>query len=104
MRSCHPDMNLSALLSQVQNELMGRDGRITRIAPRKPPGERLYLEVYLRDAGSPECRLPLALSTRYVREGDVSSLVSQILWAAEHGSRVELVEPLESTRSFRVTA
>ncbi|MDQ0286936.1 hypothetical protein J2Z49_002053 [Desulfofundulus luciae] len=96
--------SLDALLAQVQAELSSRDGRITRVAPLRSVGERLHLQVCLRYGDRPEFCLPLALPIKAVREGDVGSLVSQILWAAEHGSRVTVVEPLESTRSFRVTA
>ncbi|RKO67408.1 hypothetical protein [Desulfofundulus salinus] len=98
------DSSLNALLAQVQDELSSRDGRITRVAPLRSVGERLHLQVCLRYADRPEFCLPLALPAKSIREGDVGSLVSQILWAVEHGSRVTLVEPLESTRSFRVTA
>ncbi|MGB9803607.1 hypothetical protein [Desulfofundulus sp.] len=98
------DSNLNALLAQVQDELLSRDGRITRIAPLRSVGERLYLQVCLRCAERPEFCLPLALPARAIQDGDVGSLASQILWAAEHGFRVTVVEPLESSRSFRVTA
>ncbi len=98
------ETNLDVLLAQVQGELLSRDGRITRIAPLRSVGDRLHLQVCLRYGDRPEFCLPLALPARTIREGDVGSLVSQILWAAEHGSRVAVVEPLESTRSFRVTA
>ncbi|SHI60612.1 hypothetical protein [Desulfofundulus thermosubterraneus] len=98
------DSSLNALLAQVQDELSSRDGRITRVAPLRSVGERLHMQVCLRYGDRPEFCLPLALPAKIIWEGDVGTLVSQILWAAEHGSRVTVVEPLESTRSFRVTA
>lgn len=93
-----------ALLKRVEAEVIGRDDRVIRLVLRSWDEGRLYLDVCLRPAGYPEFCLSVSLSSAAVRAGDVASLVSSILWAAEHAARVQVVTPLEYTRSFRVTA
>ncbi|WP_151191886.1 hypothetical protein [Desulfotomaculum copahuensis] len=96
--------SLDNLLARVEKEVIARDARITRLVCR-PSGEgRLYLELYLRPAECPEFCLPLVLTHRGMAAGDISTMVSSILWAAEHATRVQVVTPLEQTRSFRITA
>lgn len=96
--------NLETLLARVEQEVIARDDRITRLIYRPSGDGRLYLEIYLRPAEYPEFCLPLALSSREAVAGDTSLMVSSILWAAEHVTRVQVITPLEYTRSFRVTA
>ncbi|MBE3584794.1 hypothetical protein [Desulfofundulus thermocisternus] len=98
------ESGFDTLLAQVQAELSSRDGRIIRLAPLRSVGDRVHLQVCLCDGGRPEFCLPVALPLRAVQERDVGSLASQILWATEHGLRVAIVEPLDSSRSFRITA
>ncbi|GBF32911.1 hypothetical protein DCCM_2008 [Desulfocucumis palustris] len=88
-------------LGLVEREVMGRDGRVAGIkCDYTGRGPVFRLEIILKPQGEKEARLPVTLSFKQFAEGDIKSAASRILWAVEHGARVEY--PGEKT--FKITS
>ncbi len=100
----HDEMSLTGLgelLGMVEREVMMRDGRVAGIkCDYTGQGLRFHMEIILKPQGEKEIRLPVTLPFKQFAEGDVKSAASKILWAVEHGTRVEY--PGEKT--FKITS
>lgn len=101
---CHDGITLTGLgelLGMVEHEIKRRDSRVAGIkCDYTGQGLRFHMEVILRAEGEREVLLPVSIPFGQFVGGDVRAAASKILWAVEHGARVEF--PGEKT--FKITS